>query len=122
MEPREALAVIRLLAEGVDPFTGETYPPDSPYQNVSTVRALYTAAQCIEAIVKRDHQKGGRYERAGQTWTQDESSRLIARFDQGASVEDLAKEHRRSPWAIRAQLLKLGKVVADGTDTKRPVE
>ena len=113
MEPREALTIIRLLADGVDPSTGEKYPPGSPYQNVTTVRALFVATKFLEIAVKKDREKGGRYERAGQPWTSDESHRLTTRYEQGTSIPELAKEHRRSIWAIRAQLIKLGKVVPE---------
>ena len=34
MDDGEAVEIIKALADGVDPFTGEVFPPESPYQNV----------------------------------------------------------------------------------------
>jgi len=41
MEASQAIVILRCLADGVDPYTGEVYPDDSPYQNVEITRALY---------------------------------------------------------------------------------
>ena len=35
MEPDRAKDIIRSLADGRDPATGEPFPPDSPYQRVT---------------------------------------------------------------------------------------
>ncbi len=40
MNTSEALGVVRSLANGVDPASGEIFAPDSPYQRADTVRAL----------------------------------------------------------------------------------
>jgi len=38
MNPDEALGIIRSLADGVDPYSGERFASDSPYQQADTVR------------------------------------------------------------------------------------
>ena len=50
MEQTQALAVVRSLANGVDPETGEVFPPESAYQRPQVVRALYEAATALERI------------------------------------------------------------------------
>ena len=45
MDQSEALSVVRSLANGVDPETGEVFAEDSVYQRAQTVRALYAAAE-----------------------------------------------------------------------------
>ena len=47
MDQAQALAVVRSLANGVDPETGEVFPPESAYQRPQTVRALYEAATAL---------------------------------------------------------------------------
>lgn len=42
MELDRAKEIIQALADGVDPYTGERFPADGPYQRADTVRALYT--------------------------------------------------------------------------------
>ena len=39
MNQAEALSVIRSLANGVDPESGEVFPAESAYQRAQTVRA-----------------------------------------------------------------------------------
>lgn len=48
MEPTRAIEIIRSLADGRDPATGQPFPPDSPYQQTDTVRALFTALEALE--------------------------------------------------------------------------
>jgi len=43
MELDRAKEIIKALADGVDPYTGERFPADSPYQQADTVRALADA-------------------------------------------------------------------------------
>ena len=44
MDQAQALAIVRSLANGVDPESGEVFTPDSAYQRPQVVRALYEAA------------------------------------------------------------------------------
>jgi hypothetical protein len=41
MDITEARAVVKTLAQGVDPTTGEVFPPDSPYNEPRIIRALF---------------------------------------------------------------------------------
>ena len=53
MGDKKAIEIIKMLADGIDPNTGEVFPPDSPYQSVDIVRALHTA----EEALKKESQK-----------------------------------------------------------------
>ena len=96
----KALAILRKLAEGIDPFSGEVLPPDSPYQNVQTVRALYKAIHLIER----------RPTNAGKPWSDEESQVLVKQYDSGIPIGQIAEAHQRTKVAIAARLVKLGKV------------
>src|SRR5215470_7600107 len=48
MEHDKALGILKILADGIDPGTGETLSPASPYQYPDTVRALYYAIRVLE--------------------------------------------------------------------------
>ena len=50
MDQAQALAIVRSLANGVDPESGEVFTPDSAYQRPQVVRALYEAAAALERI------------------------------------------------------------------------
>lgn len=46
--------------------------------------------------------------RAGARWTMSEIDELEAKFRSGRSIDDLAREHARTVWAIEGQLAKMG--------------
>jgi len=48
MNQTEALSVVRSLANGIDPESGEVFAADSVYQRAQTVRALVAAAEALE--------------------------------------------------------------------------
>ncbi|WP_189000612.1 HRDC domain-containing protein [Deinococcus roseus] len=50
MESREALRILQLLADGVDPHSGEVFEDTSPYQHPQVVRALFYAVGAIESL------------------------------------------------------------------------
>ena len=48
MEHDRAKEILRTLADGRDPATGEQFPPNSPYQRADTVRALCMAVDALD--------------------------------------------------------------------------
>ncbi|NQT20616.1 MAG: hypothetical protein HQ592_12990 [Planctomycetes bacterium] len=110
MDTTEALKLIRLLADGIDPITGEQYPESSPYQNARIVRALYSAIHALEYESGRTTQKKNLPGNAGKPWPEEEAAGLVSGFDAGTSMAELAKIHQRTSGAIQAKLVKLGKI------------
>ena len=108
MDDTKALEIMRKLADGVNPFTGEVFSQDSPYQNADMVRALHKAIDIMDGALKRLHRAKKLPERAGKPWDKTESDLLIQRFDEGLPITKLAREHKRTCGAIQSQLSKLG--------------
>ena len=48
MQLDAALPIVRALADGVNPVTGEAYPDHSPYAEPRTLRALYSAVDLMQ--------------------------------------------------------------------------
>jgi hypothetical protein len=48
METEKTLAVLKALADGIDPGSGEAFPAGSAYQHPDTVRALFSAIRVLE--------------------------------------------------------------------------
>lgn len=48
----------------------------------------------------------------GNPWTEDEDRKLLAAFDAGHSVQDIALKHERTQTGIRARLVKYGRLAA----------
>ena len=112
MESAQALAVVRSLANGVDPESGEVFPADSAYQRPLVVRALYEAAAALERSERFQRRKAQLPQKTGEPWTEDEDRKLLAAFDSGRALQELAAAHERTMGAVRARLLKYGRINA----------
>ncbi|MGH8585980.1 MAG: hypothetical protein ACREWE_07330 [Gammaproteobacteria bacterium] len=97
-----ALGILRALAVGTNPRTGEIFPPDSPYQHPDTVRALWFILSMLE------YSPDILPARAGKPWSRMENVTLRHSFQRGASIGELAKRHLRTEGGIRSRLKKLG--------------
>lgn len=108
MELQQAIEVLTLLADGIDPITGEILPKDSVYNQVEIVRALY----CVlgAAAPKEKQKKQKRQENAGKFWTAEDDKLLAEMYDAGSSVREMSTHFKRSYRAIQARLVRLGKI------------
>ena len=109
MELQIAREIINVLAQGIHPVTGEAMPADSPYNEPPVIRALFTVSQALEQC---DVPKGRRElpANAGKTWSGEEDDKLVAAFDAGQELKQMALELGRSRVAVEARLVKLGKI------------
>ena len=115
METAKTLAVLKALADGIDPATGEQFPAGSAYQHPDTVRALFSAISMLDnaappALPKPAAAGKSAPENSGRPWSEEEDARLGKTYDSGKSIEELAGMHKRSKWAIEARLARLGKI------------
>ena len=106
MEADRAIEIIQSLADGVDPFSGERFPSDSPYQQADTVRALHLALEGLTKLRRSTARKSG----SGRAWTDEEEQKLLQAFDAKVDVEQIARDHERTKGAIWARLEKLGRI------------
>jgi len=117
MEIKEAAETVRVLADGVNPVTGEVLPAESPYNEPAVIRALF-AVLGARTTVKRpsmtaeqkrkDNLDNGRPANAGLPWTEEMNAELESKYRGGASLDELRREFDRSRNAIASQLLKQG--------------
>ena len=52
MQIEQVIAIIKALYDGINPYTGEQYPPECPYQVADAVRALVVAITSLEKQLK----------------------------------------------------------------------
>lgn len=109
MDESKAFTIVSALANGVNPLTGEVFPPDSPYQTADVVRALFLVGKVLESRLKAKP-KTGLPGNAGKPWSPEEDQRLLNEFDRGASVASLAQAHGRTTAGIQARLEKHGRL------------
>ena len=112
MDAGQALAVVRSLANGVDPESGEVFPSESAYQRPQVVRALYEAATALERIERFERRKSQLPQKTGEPWSEDEDRKLLAAFDAGRALQELAAVHECTMGVVRARLLKYGRINA----------
>lgn len=112
MDHAQALAIVRSLANGIDPESGEAFPEEGAYQRPQTVRALYAAVDALERAAQFERRKQQLPAKTGEPWTEEEDRRLLASFDAGHALGELAAAHQRTQTGIRARLVKYGRLAA----------
>ena len=112
MDQAQALAIVKSLANGVDPEDGEVFPAEGAYQRPQTVRALYTAVEALERAAQFERRKQQLPAKTGEPWTEEEDRNLLASFDAGHALGDLAVAHQRTQTGILARLVKYGRLAA----------
>lgn len=110
MEQTQALEIIRSLASGADPSTGEVLAADSVCQQPDVIRALHLAATALQQAATTARKNQGLPPATGKPWTADEDQQLIAAFESGSTPKQLAAAHQRTNGAVRSRLMKLGKL------------
>lgn len=110
MNSLDALRIIKEIASGINPYSGERLIPESVFERADTIRALFLASVALEEFCARERRRNSLPANTGRAWTTEEDQRLTAAFDVGTSLKVLAGDHRRTITSVRLRLLKLGKV------------
>jgi len=116
MDASEALTILQILADGVDPQTGEVFPDDSTFQHPQTIRALFVAIRALEESEQRRKRDERRKiekhlpENAGKPWERTEDEEVCRDFDAGMTVKQISEKHKRTEGAIQSRLERLGKI------------
>lgn len=105
MDKNKVIDILSALAEGIDPYTGEMFPDNSPYNNADTVRALFLAIETIKGT-KTKKPKSEDLENSGKPWPEQEDEDLKNAFLDGEDVKSLATKHKRTKGAIQSRLEK----------------
>jgi len=92
VDASKALEIIHTLANGIDPYTGEEFSLDSPYQHPQTVRALFTALRALES-----GQKAQKLERLSGTETALENGQIPLTQPQQSLYENLRRWRGEGP-------------------------
>ena len=103
MEEKRAAEIIRVLADGINPITGEILEAESCFNEPDVVRALYTAAEVLEKSRKRNMP-----ENAGKPWSVEDDEKLREMFYNGTLKKDMCKYFGRTSGSISARLVRMG--------------
>jgi len=107
---KETLAIIEALAEGVNPVTGEIFPDQSPYNEPTIIRALFTAGQLLRQQLSQSGSLKPLPAKAGRPWDADEDRDLSEEFKANLAIGAMAEKHQRTMGAIQSRLVRLGLV------------
>ena len=110
MDIIRARQIVRLLAEGVDPLTGEVLSNESVFNKPDVIRALYTILEVTapKTEVPKPAKTLDPKRNAGKPWTEVEDDKLRDEFAEKMNLSDIAKEHGRTYGAIEGRLEHLG--------------
>lgn len=103
MDCKRAIGLLRGLADGRNPITGERLPDESVYNHPEIIRALH----CVLSELQ-NRTDGPAAVNAGRTWRPEEEEQLLKEYDAGLSVEQIACRHGRTAGAIETRLSELG--------------
>lgn len=106
MDINRAKEIIKLLAEGIDPVTGEVLPFDNVCNQGEIVRAFYTVINYLEQEDRNVKKKT--HENQGKKWEEKEDILLCEMFNSGKSIKELSDCFKRSKGSISARLVHLG--------------
>ena len=105
MDTQRAKELLEVLADGIDPLTGEVLPADHVCNKGEVVRALHCA---VEELSRK--RRNLLPENNGKPWTEELDSELCRLFDKGMKKQELCAHFKRSSGSILSRLGKLGKV------------
>ena len=108
MDIQYAKELLRVLADGVNPLTGEVLPSDDSSNQVEIVRAIHTVLEELDSphIKTKKNQPAN----AGKPWTNEDDTALCKMYDENWSSKSMREHFKRSKWSITARLIKLGKI------------
>ena len=108
MNIERAKQLITMLADGVNPITGEVLAENDSCNQVEVVRALHLILRHLDNPPKKTLKPS--LANAGKPWTAEEEAVLCRMFDTNCTKKEICTYFKRSTEAIAARLVKLGKI------------
>jgi len=118
------LQILKGLANGADPFTGEVLPSDSPVNEPQAIRALFWALDRCESDKasavrgqqtkksaedrQRENMQKGLPQNNGLPWQQESRQEVATSFKNGVSIAAIAKKQNRTRGSITSELKRQG--------------
>lgn len=122
MELDESRNIVKTLAQGVHPTTGEVFPPNSPYNDPEVIRALFSILDSVKQIRRprkslderrRENVELGRPMNSGLPWSDEDRGLVKSEFRKGTTIEKLADILGRSSGSIVAEVIRQDLVPAE---------
>ena len=114
-----ARKILESLQQGIDPETNRELPKNSIVNNIVVNRAIALSVMAIDQIVTRMERRAQLPTNVGRSWSKEEERALVALYEAGTPVADIAVHHGRTVRAIEARLEHLGLLKAAERTTER---
>lgn len=108
MDVTYAKELLELLADGVNPVTGEVLANTDSCNQPDVIRALHLAVLQLEKAEKAKKREKSLPENAGKPWTPEADKELIQLFEEGRNKRDICEIFKRTDGAITSRLVRLG--------------
>lgn len=118
--------MLRALANGINPETGEMMAPDSLTNKPEAIRILFALADELITVSEKPkkakltpeerQQKNiaeGRPAKSHFPWTEEEKLALEQEHSSGRNIDELSAKFERSSRAVAIQLEKMGLITAE---------
>ncbi len=105
MDIVRARKIMEILADGINPETGEVLPPEDSCNQPEVIRAFHM----ILSVLPENPRKS-QPENAGKPWTWEDDCLLSAMYDEGKPCKEICEYFKRSTGGIAARLVQLGKI------------
>ena len=115
MDIEASRTIVKTLAQGVHPATGEVFPPDSPYNDPEVIRALFSILESVKQVRqprkslderRRENIELGRPMNSGLPWSDEDRALVASEFQKGTTIEKLADTLGRSSSSIVAEVIR----------------
>ena len=108
MELAAAKATLKSLVEGVDPVTGYPIPKSMVLHHAVVMRALLCAVAVLDADEARRRRRARLPRNTGRPWRQADDAQVLAAFNGGEPLAQIAADHDRSLASVESRLERLG--------------
>lgn len=112
MNLESALPIIKALADGINPVTGEAYSEEllraSIFGEPRVLRALFTAVDLMQREVDRERRKARLPANFGKPWDEVEEQFLRTAFNAAKPIREMATALQRTEGSVRLKLEKMG--------------
>ena len=108
MDITYAKELLEMLADGVDPNTGEVLSGNDSCNQPDVIRALHLAVTILEKAEKAEKRERNLPENAGKPWSTEADEELKTRYLSGEKISSLSKYFQRTRGSIESRLAKLG--------------
>ena len=102
--------ILKSLADGVNPVTGEILPKSDSCNQPDVIRSLYVAVNELERAEKRSKTLRNLPENAGKPWNSEDDEELCKMFDKGCAVSEICTYFKRTKGSIASRLVRLGRI------------